>query len=469
MSMLPVATALLLGSAQPSVSIIPAEPLRAAALPEPMTGVSATTETAWWRRFNDPVLDKLIETALRRNLDIAEAGALLDRARSGVRAAGGARLPALTASGDAGLTRLSREDPQLIGARSAPGFDRDQDRYSAGVGASWEVDLFGRLGARVRAARADAAASAHAVEAARLAVTTELAQRYVNLRLLQHRRSVATRRVAALEGLERLSALRVERGVSPPIERDRLTAETRAASAIVPSLTAAIEDQFARIDVLAGREVGTARLTMATMTDLPQADPIELEAVPADLLRRRPDVLVAEANLAGRDARVAAAVADRLPRLNLGALIGVLAGAINPLLGGGALTASGSAGLSYNLFDGGRSRAAMDAAKADVRGAVAVYQRTLLSAVADVEAASAAEISAERRTRDLLAAEERLGTVLTAIQQAQRQGAASLTDVLDVDRRLQDARDARLTAEADRALAAIALVRALGGGSAATR
>ncbi|MFN3946396.1 MAG: TolC family protein [Allosphingosinicella sp.] len=382
---------------------------------------------------------------------------------SGVRSAAGARLPAVEASSTSELSRLSINDPQVAGLRAAPDFDRVQDRYSVGLAASWEVDLFGRLGARVRAARADADARRHAVEAARLAVTTELAQRYMMLRLLQQRRAVAARRVEALAALAHLSALRVARGVSPPVERDSLAAEASSARAAVPALTAEIEEQFARIDVLAGREVGTARQSLAAIADIPGSAPIDLASLPAELLRRRPDVLMAEAELAGRDARVAAAIADRLPRLDLAALFGFLAGAINPLVGAGALTAGGSAGLSYNIFDGGRSRAAVDAAKADMRGAIATYERTLLDAAADVQTASAAQVSAHERVRALQDAEGRLGAVLAAVEQARHQGTSSLTDVLDVDRRLQDARDARLVAEAEQALALIAIVRALGG------
>jgi len=411
----------------------------------------------------------LIGEALSANLDIAEAQARLDRARAGIRAADGARLPALAASAEAGVAHLSEEDPQLGPARFAPGFERNQDRYALSLGASWEVDLFGRLGARARAARAESAASAWAVEAARLAVTTEIAQRYVTLRLLQQRRDVAERRAAALARMESLSALRVERGVSPQIERDRLAADAQAAAAAVPALTAAIEDQFARLDVLAGRAVGTSRREYDAPAPVPPGIAVDFAVAPADLLRRRPDILAAESALAARDARVAAALADRLPRFNLGGLLGLIAGAVNPLFGAAAFAAQGSAALSYTAFDGGRSRANVDAARADVRGAAAAYQRTVLGAIAEVEASAAAQSAAGERMRRFGEAEHRLETTIAAVQRAQAQGAASLSDVLDVERRLQDSRDARLIAQADLSLASIGLIRALGGGVTAGR
>jgi outer membrane protein TolC len=176
----------------------------------------------WWTTFDDPRLDTLIRSALTQNFDIAEAAARLDRARAGERAANGARMPQLSLSASAAAARLSEEDPQLGASRFLPGFDRNQDRYALTAGASWEIDLFGRLGARSRAARSDALASAHALEAARLAVASEIAKRYVTLRLLQQRRIVAEHRAGALAEMERLAALRVARGVSPAIERDRL-------------------------------------------------------------------------------------------------------------------------------------------------------------------------------------------------------------------------------------------------------
>jgi NodT family efflux transporter outer membrane factor (OMF) lipoprotein len=463
---LPAAAILLLLAAGQNTSVDDAPPLSPTFANAGSSNQGASIAADWWRGFDDPVLDALIDQAMAHNLDIAEAGARLDRARSGIRAADGARVPTLNVSGDATAARLSVEDPQLIGIRSVPGFDRNQERYAIGLGASWEIDLFGRLHSRARAARANAAASAFEVEAARLAVTTEIAERYVALRLLQQRRMVAARRADALAELARLSAMRVERGVSPAIERDRLLAEAQSAATAVPALTAAIEDQFARIDVLAGREVGTARRTLAEGTTLPSIAMIDLAATPADLLRRRPDVLAAEASLAAFDEQVSAALADRLPRFNLAGLIGTLAGAINPLFGAAAFTAQGSGGIAYNAFDGGRSRAAVDAAQADVRGAAARYQRTVLNAVADVEVAAAAATSAAQRTGQLRDAEQRLDATLGAVWAAQSQGALSLSDVLDVDRRLQDARDARLIAEADGAFAAIVMVRALGGGDA---
>ena len=264
--------------------------------------------------------------------------------------------------------------------------------------------------------------------------------------------------------LARLSAFRAERGVSPQSERDRLVAEAQSAAAVAPVLAAAIEEQYARIDVLAGRTVGLARNELSSPANLPDTPGIDLAATPADLLRRRPDIIAADARLAARDAGVAAALRDRLPRFNLAGLIGTIAGAINPLFSAAAFTAQGTAGLSYSIFDGGRSRAAVDAARADVAAASSSYQRTVLCAIADVEAASAARISADARTRFLREAEQRLETASNAVRLGESQGALSLNDVLDVDRRLQDARDARLVAEADRALASIALVRALGGG-----
>ena len=376
----------------------------------------AAPESRWWQSFNDPYLNTLIEQALQQSFDIAEAAARLDRARAGIRFAAGAKLPAIAASADAAAVRLSKEDPEFQSVSNLPGFERNVDRYSVSIGASWELDLFGRLGDREKAAVADTASASWKLEAAKLTVTTEIAQRYITLRLLQQRNIVAERRAFTLSEQARLSAMRVERGVSPAIERDRLIAEARIARSSVPPLLAAIEDQMARIDVLVGRTVGTSREELG-----------EAQA------------------LAG--------------------LIGTIAGAINPLFGSAALNLQGSAGINYTAFDGGRSRANLDVARADVASASAIYQRTVLSAIADVEAAASARASAERRARDLTEAETLLSNSLVSLQLAQSQGAASLSDVLDVDRRLQESRDTLVVAQADKLLASIALVQALGGGA----
>lgn len=419
----------------------------------------------WWRGFADPVLDDLVATALDQNFSIAEAGARLERARAGIRAADGARLPSVSVDGSAAAARLSTQDPQLGPVAAFPGFQRNQERYVGSIGASWEIDLFGRLGARSREARAEAEGADAGVRAAQLAVASEIAERYINLRLLQHRREVAQARATALAELARLAAIRAERGVSPAIEGHRLEAEARSAAAAAPLFDAGIAEQLARIDVLLAREVGTSARTLATLAPLPQAPSLDLSIAPVDLLERRPDVVAAGARVRARDAAVAAALRDRLPRFNLGGLLGTIAGAINPLFGAAALTAQGSAGFSYSPFDGGRSRAAVGVARADVAEAANAYQRTVLSAIADVEAASAARESAAARAANLRQAEDRLEEVLNATRIGEARGALALSDVLDVDRRLQDARDARLVSEAERSLATIALIRALGGGA----
>lgn len=446
----------------PREASVPTPPM--AARFENLAQGSSALSPEWWRAFGDPHLDELISVALERNLTIAEAGARLARARADVRLAEGAVKPALGVDASAGFVRLSEEDPQLGPATALPGFERDQDRYAIVAGASWEIDLFGRLGARSRAARADALASAAEVEAARLAITCELAERYVTLRLLQQRLRVAEARADALSRLAALAALRAERGVTAPIERDHLLAEARSASAAIPLLTAAIEEQLARLDVLLAREIGTSSRMLAPEQPIPAAFALDLALTPADLLARRPDVLAAEATLVARDATVAAALRDRLPRFNLAGLIGTIAGALNPLFGGAAFAAQGSAAIGYTALDGGRSRAAVDAARADVAGAANAYQRTVLSAIAEVETAAASRDSADIRFVELSEAEARLEAIYAAVQEGERQGALALSDLLDVDRRLQDARDARLEAEGARTLATIALVRALGGG-----
>lgn len=131
---------------------------------------------------------------------------------------------------------------------------------------------------------------------------------------------------------------------------------------------------------------GTARGELSPPAGLPQSRSIDLAATPANLLLRRPEIIAAEASLAAADAGVAAALRDRLPRFYLAGLIGTIAGSINPLFGAAAFTAQGTGGLTYTVFDGGRTRAAIDAARADLAAAASVYQQTVLGAVADVEA-----------------------------------------------------------------------------------
>lgn len=428
------------------------------------TAALAAPLDRWWQGFGDPVLDALIDEALRDNLDIETANARLAVARAGVRFSEAQLGPALVVGGDAAVAQVSREDPALGPATQLPGFERTQDRYAVNVGASWELDLFGRLRARRLAAEADYGAAEAALAAIRLAIASELTARYATVRMLEQRQRVALARISDLDQTAKLVQLLHGRGVVARRDLDGIETEHALARSRLTVIETGIEDQLGRINVLVANADDSARTALARGGPIPFMAPFTLDYAPVDLLRRRPDIVVAEQNLCGADARLAAARADRFPRISLGGLLGLVAGGPGALLTGGATSLRGGLGVEQVLFDGGRTGSAVDATRADRTGADAQYRKAVVVGLAEVETAWYALARARERMAHLNQAETRMIAARAAAEAAYNKGAASLIDVLTADRQLLDVREARIEADYAAADATIALFRAAGGG-----
>lgn len=417
----------------------------------------------WWHGFNDPVLDRLIGTALADNLDLAVAAARLEQAAAGVLAARGAALPALDLGGSGAVRRVSVEDAQGRVISRFPGFLRTAEQYSLTGAASWELDLFGGLSAATRAARAEAGAAQAAAAGARLTVAAEVAGTYIAARGFQARLAVAQDRLRALTQTDALVRQRAERGVAAEAESDLSGAQLAGARAAVPALQTALEVELNRLDVLLGRSPGAAAAEIGAGA-IPNAQALLVADGPASLLARRPDIVAAQRIVAASDARVAEAIADRYPRFTISGFAGFLANGLSNLLTGGALQTGGSAAITAPLFAGGRLKAQQSLAEAKLREAVATYRQTALGAVAEAENALLALAKRAAQADALDMAAGKLAAAQARTQGAYKAGAISLIDALSVERQRLDAQDQALAARAVAAQAAVSAYRALGGG-----
>ncbi|WP_423602469.1 efflux transporter outer membrane subunit [Sphingomonas sp. MS122] len=424
--------------------------------------VPAGAEGVWWKAFGDPVLDRLIETALAQNLDIEQALARVDQARAALRGAGAALLPGGGVEANAARVRQSTETGlgQLVGL--APGIDRGVSQFDLSAGASWELDLAGGL-RRGREAAAYEFQAAEATGAAmRLTVAGEVADAYVQLRALQAQRGIAREQTAAADRLAALAAQRLALGEASRRESEQANAAAEATRATIAPLEARIEAQLNRLAVLLGREPQADRLGLDKDAPLPRGA-LDGAGTPADLLRRRPDLVAAERRLAASHARIGAALAEYYPRLSLSALFGFQSNAAANLLTGGAHVIQGAAGLRWRLFDFPRIDAEVAGARGGEREALAAYRQAVLRAAEDVETSFAAFTQHRARGEVLgrqVAAQQRARALA---EQAWRAGEVSLIEVLQADRDLLAARSALAGAEAEAARSLIACRRALGG------
>lgn len=418
----------------------------------------------WWRSFDDPLLARLVEQALAQNLDLQQASARVAQARAGLRSANAALLPSGQISGSAAETYQSLESPQGRIASALPGFEREAQAYDLGVGASWEIDLFGGRDAARDAARADWQASAAAAVAARLSVAAQTADTYIAIRGLQARLEVARERRAVQKQLVDLVDLQFRKGVAAEYQLRQAEGALAQVAAAVPELEEQRDKAMNALDILLGLQPGATRGDLAAAAAIPSPPAISSAGGPAAMIRRRPDIIAAERTLAATNARIGAAMSEYYPKFSLSGLLGTATMGVGGLFGGDSVQASGILGLRWRLFDFGRVDAEIAAAEGRNAEALAVYRLTVLRASEDVENGLSSLINQRTRGDLLAAAENAQAAARQSSFAGYKGGVANLLDVLDADRRLLEVRDTRIQARASTARAAVASFRALGGG-----
>lgn len=417
----------------------------------------------WWTAFGDAELDRVVERVRGQNLELAEAEARLDQSRAAAKAAGAALLPSLDAEGGASSTRQSLQTPIGAAARELH-LPRDYDLYEAGAAASWELDLFGGLRRQREAARAEALAAADQAEAARVSLTAEAAEAYVAVRGLQARLEVARRQEGVQQDLAALLRRQADEGVAPERELNEAEAALQHVRAGIPPLTAALEAEFNRLDVLMGAQPGTWRAELQAPAAIPAPPALATADGPAALLRRRPDLHAAEQRLVAANARIGAALSDYYPKLTLAGLFAGQSVDGSILLAPAALQSQAGAAVRWRLFDFGRVDAEVAAARGRKAEALAAYRLTVLKATEEVENAFTG-LAQDKARADALAQEvSRLSAARGQVEQAYEEGVASLIEVRDVDRNLLAASDQLADAKTGEAKAAVQVFRALGGG-----
>ncbi|WDG53332.1 efflux transporter outer membrane subunit [Pseudomonas chlororaphis] len=420
---------------------------------------------AWWEGFGDPVLTDFVSKALEQNLDLAQASARVTQARAGLGAANAALLPSGNISGQAARSYQSIETPLGQVLNSTPGYDRYGNSYEVNLGAGWEVDVFGGLRRGREAALAEYQASEAGAAATRLAVAAQTADIYITLRGLQARLDIANRQVKTQQGLLEKVRLLYGKGLAANYQVQQTEGALSQVQATVPVLQTGLDAAMNALDVMLGTPPGTHRAQLANAGSIPLAPQIKATGTPADLLRRRPDLIVAERQLAASNARIGVAIAEYYPKFSLSALLGsatVVSG--GNLFTGGANQSAGVLGLRWRLFDFGRINAQIDQAKGQEAQALAAYRQSVLRATEDVENAFSALVNREVQATTLTEGEASLTQARQSSFIAYQKGTASLIDVLHADETMLQASDARAQARTESARAAVAAFKALGGG-----
>ncbi|WP_395608086.1 efflux transporter outer membrane subunit [Pseudomonas sp. B22129] len=426
---------------------------------------SAAALATWWQTFSDPLLTQFVQTALAQNLDLAQASARVLQARAGLGAANAALLPSGAVSGSAARAHQSVETPLGQVLDASPGYNRSGSAYEADLTASWEVDVFGGLRRDREAALADYQGSQAGLAAVRLAVAAQTADTYIAIRGLQARLEIARQQVEAQQGLLAKTGLLYAKGLAAEYEVRQAEGALLQVKATVPVLQNGVETAMNALDVMVGAPPGTHRAEFEAVSSIPIAAPITKTGSPADLLQRRPDLIVAERRLIAANARIGAAIAEYYPKFSLDGLLGsATAISSGNLFTGGASQSAGVLGLRWRLFDFGRIDAQINLAKGRDAEALAAYRLAALRATEDVENAFSSLARHQEQAGTLVQGEASLSRAVESSSAAYRHGAASQIEVLYAEASLLQTADARAQAQTEAARAAVAAFKALGGG-----
>ncbi len=419
----------------------------------------------WWAAFDDPMLTRFVALALVQNLDMALAAARIAQARASLRFADAALLPSANVSAQGAKTYQSVETPLGQVLNSTPGFDRSGSYYEANVGASWEIDVFGGLRKGKEAARADYQASEADAIATRLAVAAQTADVYVTIRGLQARIAIARQQTQTRRQLLSTVMLQYEKGIAAELQVRQAEGSLTQVEAQIPVLEAALDAAMNALDVLLGVQPGTYRGELSVAAPVPVAPNLAETGTPADMIRRRPDLIVAERRLAAANARIGVAISDYYPKFSLGALLGSATTiSSGNLFSSGANQALGFLGLRWRLFDFGRVDAQIAAARGREAEALAAYRLAILRATEEVENSFSTLVKRESQVNILTRGESSLARARENSLAAYKGGVVSLIEVLTADVNLLQMRDEKAQAQTEVARAAIFSFRALGGG-----
>jgi len=419
--------------------------------PLPHSG-QASSLSDWWLQFNDPLLVRLIDAAQQASPTLASAVSRVAQARASQVAAGAAGAPQVNAT--AALVRGKTDVLSPVASS-----------ISAGLQASWELDLFGGLQAGRDAASERLAGSQAAWHDARVSVAAEVASSYTQLRACQAQLQQAEADSASRAETARLSALLTRSGFRAPADaalarasaaqgRSSVTQQQAQCDGLVKSLVAltALDEPKLRADLQAGRAT------------LPMPAQLAVDAVPAQVLAQRPDVFIAERDWLAARADRAQQQATRYPRVSLNGSLTAGRVQTSSTAGNGFLWSLGPVSVSLPLLDGGQREAHTQAAQAREAEAESVYRAKLRTAVREVEDALVSLAASAARQGDAQTSADGFDAVLRATDARQRSGLASLFELEAARRDAVQSRSALIELQRERVASWIALYRALGGG-----
>ena len=421
---------------------------------------SAATRPAdlarWWRSFNDPMLDSLVDRAIATNLDLRQAPARVRQARAARGVVASAFWPGADVSGSYTRSGGANRRQTLT--------DSSADLYRAGLDATWELDIFGGVRRDIEAAQADIQSAIEDRRDVLVTLVAEVGLDYTDLRGIQRQIEIANNNLAAQRRSAELTRQRNAIGFVSRLDVVNAEALVASTASQIPMLESAERQTIYALSVLLGMEPGALLEEMSRHAPIPAAPPVVPIGLPSDLLRRRPDIRRADAQLHAATARIGVATADLFPKFSLTGSIGLQGNKPASLFNWANRFWSVGPSVSWPLFDAGRIRSNIEVQNVLQEQALLSYRSTVLLAWQDVENALIAHAKEQEHRTALAAAVAANRQAVDLATQLYRQGQTDFLNVLSAQRSLYASEDALVQSDRTVATNLIALYKALGGG-----
>jgi len=414
-----------------------------------------TTLQTWWTVLDDPLLSELVQEAQGSNRDLQGAYFRILEARAIRGIAIGDRYPQVGVEAEVGRTKASESQTGVTDAQSV---------YAVGVGASWELDLFGRVRRSVEAATAEYQASLEDYRDLLVTLLADVALNYIDARTFQERLRYARANIVAQTESLSLTRDRFEAGLTSALDVAQAESNLASSASEIPRLEGSLEAALNRLAVLAGQAPGAMHARFEAEAPIPlPADEVAV-GLPAELLRQRPDVRRAERRLAAQTARIGIATADLYPRFSLSGVFGSNAADLEDFAKGNSKTWSIGLPVSWAIFSGGRIQSQIRAEEARTDQAFKAYQQSVLRAIEDVETSLAIYTQERLRKVQLELAADATERAVELVRTQYLSGLTNFQNVLDTQRSLFRLQDQLAESEGLQVQNLVVLYKALGGG-----
>lgn len=404
--------------------------------------------STWWESFNDPILVKLLKEGDTANLSILQAIQRIEQSRATLRQTASTLWPTVDAASS--TSHSKNWNP-----------DATKSSYNAGIDASWQLDLFGANRRNTEAAEAELEASGYSLEDARISLAAEIATAYFNLRLLQSNLDIANSNLEIQITSAQIARDKAKAGFTSNLDALSAEAQIQNTKAGIPSIEASIASQRYAIELLLGRYPGELASLLSPHAPLPLAS-VMPASVPSEVLKRRPDIRKAEADLHAATARIGAAEADRFPSIRIGGSASLSLSSLSSW--SDAVRSVGiTPSISLPLFAGGRLKARVEQAKAAAEESLLIYTETILSAVSEVETAWVTLEREHAREAALLLSLQHNQASLDIATQLYKTGESDYLEVLIYQKSYLSAQQSLVQHRATLAQQSVKLFKALGG------